>query len=148
MIVIILFFYYLDDNKKMSFNRDYNKGLSYQIELLPTLESFFKDDIKETVGKYAKYDYEGNRAVYELKSRTNTYRCYPTTCIAMDKVDPDHKKKQVYLFHFTDGTYYIEYDEELFKTFEVKDFRRFREGVNDIQKPYLYIPIEKLTRIQ
>lgn len=130
------------------FNNDYRQGQHYQIELLPKLEAFFKDNMKETVGKYAKYDYEGDTALYELKSRNNTYRYYPTTCIGNDKIDPTSKKRQIFLFHFTDGTYYIEYDKELFATFEVKDFRRYRQGVRDIEKPYLYIPIENLTRIQ
>lgn len=131
----------------MAFHRDYSNGIQHQLALLPKLESYFKDQLKATTGKFSKYDYEGITADYELKSRNNTYQFYPTTCIAMDKINPDHTKKQIYIFHFTDGTYYIEYDKELFATFYVKDFRRFRQGVNDKEKPYLYIPIEKLIEI-
>jgi len=128
------------------FKKDYDAGVKHQTELKPMLEAFFKEELKET-GPYAKYDYTSKETDYELKSRNNTYAFYPTTCIACDKIDPEHKKRQVYLFHFTDGTYYIKYDKTLFDTFLVKEFRRFRQGVRDKEKPYIYIPIDQLIRI-
>jgi hypothetical protein len=132
-------------NKEMSFQADYAYGLQQQTALLPLLKKYFNDEITTTPKKYDKYDYEGVTTSYELKSRKVKYDTYPTTCIAIDKIDPFHTKKQVYLFNFLDGTYYIEYDKELFDTFEVKEFRRWRTGFNDKEKPYMYIPIEKLT---
>ena len=129
------------------FLKDYTFGLQKQEALLPLLEGHFKDNLLPTLGRFAPYDYEGDTASYELKSRTNTYTAYPTTCIGQDKINPTHTKKQVYIFNYTDGTYFIEYSKELFETFEVKPFRRWRDDWKDKEKPYVYIPIDKLTRI-
>jgi hypothetical protein len=129
----------------MSFQSDYSYGIQQQIALYPLFKKFFDDDLVSTPKKFDKYDYEGTTTSYELKSRKINFKTYPTTCIASDKINPNHTKKQIYLFNFLDGTYYIEYDKELFDTFEVKEFRRWRMGVDDKEKPYVYIPIEKLT---
>jgi hypothetical protein len=66
--------------------------------------------------------------------------------VGLDKVK-ENMKKIIFLFNFIDGLYYIEYEKNLFDTFEKQPFRRFREGVNDKEKPYIYIPIEHLKRI-
>lgn len=129
------------------FQKDYAFGLQKQEALLPFLENHFKDSLVPTLGRFAPYDYEGNTCSYELKSRNNASSTYPTTCIGQDKINPAHTKKQVYIFHYTDGTYFIEYNKELFDTFEVKPFRRWRDSWKDVEKPYVYIPIDKLTRI-
>jgi len=130
------------------YKKDYDFGTQKQEELLPKLEEFFKDSLTPTTGRYDAYDYEGTTASYELKSRNNASTTYPTTCIGQDKVNPNHPKKQVYLFHFTDGTYYIPYDKELFDTFEVKPFLRWRDAWKTKAKDYLYIPVENLIPIQ
>lgn len=124
--------------------RDYQYGIQKQNDVLPKIQSFFNDNIIPTVNKFAPYDYEGETASYELKSRTNKKDTYPTTCLPEDKINPSHPKKQVYLFHFTDGLYYIPYNKEEFSSFECKPFRRYRVGVNDKEKNYVYIPVSKL----
>lgn len=131
----------------MAFQRDYQYGLKNQKELLPKLEAFFKDNMIATESTFAKYDYVGTTTDYELKSRNNMLNTYPTTCIAQDKIQTSDRK-QIFIFHFLDGTYYIPYDKETFSTFEVKQFRRFRTGVNDKLKDYVYIPIESLLKIE
>lgn len=128
------------------FLKELNTGLANESRLLVHFESFFKDNLEKTK-RCNRYDYEGITGSYELKCRTNNYNTYPTTCIALDKINPNHTKKQIYIFNFIDGTYYIEYHKELFDNFEIKDFKRYRSYYNDIKKPYMYIPIEQLTRI-
>jgi hypothetical protein len=129
----------------MSFFSDYSYGVQQQTALYPLFKEVFGEDLIITPKRYDKYDYESSTASYELKSRKINFKTYPTTCIGSDKINPNHTKKQIYLFNFLDGTYYIEYDKELFDTFEVKEFRRWRQKVCDKEKPYVYIPIEKLT---
>lgn len=130
----------------MAFKRDYDFGIKKQIDLFPTLSAFFGGNITPTTRKMDPWDYIGDDCVYELKSRTNTYSKYPTTLVGLDKVK-ENMKKIIFLFNFVDGLYYIEYEKNLFDTFEKQPFRRFREGVNDKEKPYIYIPIEHLKRI-
>ena len=129
------------------FQRDYQYGIKNQTDLLPKIQSFFGGNVKATVNKFDPYDYESDSASFELKSRTNKKDAYPTTCLPADKVKDAHTKEQIYLFNFTDGLYYIPYNKELFSTFECKPFRRYRVGVNDKEKDYLYIPVDKLIPI-
>jgi len=136
--------FFLSINKDMSFQSDYAYGIQQQNSLYPLFKNFFDDDLVSTPKKFDKYDYEGTTASYELKSRKINFKTYPTTCIASDKINPNHTKRQIYLFNFLDGTYFIEYDKDLFDSFEVKEFRRWRKGVDDKEKPYVYIPIDKL----
>jgi len=128
-----------------AFKRDYDFGREQEILLLPRLNDFFKDNIKPTDDKFHKYDFEGNKCVYELKSRTCKMEQYPTTLLPVDKVIKT--KKQIFLFNFTNGLFYIEYDEEVWKDIEIASFRRFRIGVNDLQKPYYHIPTTLLKKI-
>jgi hypothetical protein len=57
---------------------------------------YFAKDISSSKGRYDFFDDETN---YELKSRTNTKDCYPTTMITKDKVE-DCDKDLKLLFHF------------------------------------------------
>lgn len=130
----------------MAFKRDYDFGKLAEIQLLPKLNEFFKDDeVKPATVLYSKFDFEGKVFLYELKSRTCKFASYPTTLLPVDKVLKT--RKQIFLFNFTDGLYYIEYDEEAWKDIEVASFRRYRIGVNDREKPYFHIPITLLKKI-
>ena len=53
------------------FNIEDNFGLQKEIELLPTLKSYFKDEILDRLDKNNEFDYVGNRKFIELKSRNN-----------------------------------------------------------------------------
>jgi hypothetical protein len=127
------------------YKRDFNFGKEKELVLLPRLNEFFKDNLKPTPDRYKKYDFEGDTYIYELKSRTCTFEKYPTTLFPADKIVPT--RKQIFIFHFTNGTYYIEYDETVFKDIEVASFRRFRIGVNDLEKAYFHIPTTLLKKI-
>jgi hypothetical protein len=131
-----------------SFKTDYIFGKKKEEEILSIIEDYFKDDIKQVKEKFSKYDYEGTTNIYELKSRTNKYEAYPDTLLPFDKTQLKDKN-QIFLFNFTNGLYFIKYSEDLFKTFKCQAFKRNqRTDYNDIVKPYIYIPIDKLTKIK
>lgn len=133
-------------NEPESVTRERQNGLNAQSEILPIIRNFFNRDIKEVKERFSKYDFEDNEYIYELKSRTNTYSKYPTTLEPADKIC-ENWKKQIFLFKFTDGLYYINYSKELFDTFEKRNYRRYRQDWNDKLKPYFFIPIDKLSLI-
>jgi hypothetical protein len=115
---------------------------------LEIMKKCFNENIKETTYKYSKYDFYDDNCIYELKTRTNKYEDYPTTIIAEDKILIDNDKKQKFVFKFSDGSvYYITYKEKRFNKFEKRPFRRTDRGI-DILKNYIYIPIEKLKKIE
>jgi hypothetical protein len=127
------------------YKQELQTGLKNQEIVLPIINKYFNRIINNTKGQYNRYDYEDELYKYELKSRTNKYDLYPTTLIGLDKVD----NNTIFLFYFTDGLYYIEYNKELFDTFDIKDFvRNQRYGKVDKPKKYIYIPIDKLKLIE
>jgi hypothetical protein len=129
----------------MSFKTDYKFGLGKENEILPIIRAFFDRDIIKSTSKFEKFDYSDEKYKYELKSRNNTLEKYPTTIICNDKVITD---KLIFLFNFTDGLYYIKYSKSKFDKFEKKLFvRNKRMDFKDLEKEYIFIPIDKLKKI-
>lgn len=129
-----------------SFKNDYAMGTKNEDKVLLQINSYFNDNIVKSSSKFSKYDYKGDEYYYELKTRNNNYKTYPTTLIPYNKIMKD--KKQIFLFDFKDGLYYIEYIPDVFNDFELKHFvRNQRIDYNDIMSMYYYIPIEKLKKI-
>ena len=127
--------------------RDYTFGKQHEEKILKDISHFFNDSIVPTSDTYSKYDFEGKNYIYELKSRTCKLGTYPTTLLPVDKVIKT--RKQIFLFHFTDGLYYIEKNsDDDFKDIEIASFRRFRIGVNDKEKPYYHIPTTLLKKVE
>ena len=136
-----------------SFNNDMSYGLQKENEFLNKYKSklcelFSEDDIKNTKELYndgfCKYDFEGltNKIQFELKSRRVKKGHYPTTIIPVHKLNDG--TKQVYIFQFTDGCFYIEYNKELFYTFQRCDISTTRLGKYDRPTPHFLIPINLL----
>jgi hypothetical protein len=124
---------------------DLQFGLNKEKETLPIIREFFKTDIKRSSNKFQKYDFEDNEFKYELKSRNNNHDKYPTVLINADKVS---NPKTILLFNFTDGLYYIKYKPIRFSKFERKSFcRSARIDANDFENLVIYIPINKLKKI-
>jgi len=130
-----------------AYEREYKKAIESEKEVLPIIIDYFKRDIKATIERYSKFDYYDLEYKYELKTRTNKYRQYPTTLITTDKIIENNKI--IFLFRFTDGLYFIEYEKELFNTFKKELFiRNFPTCENNqMRKEHVFIPIDKLTRI-
>jgi len=129
-----------------SFKNDYEMGTKNEDKVLIQINSYFNDNIVKSTSKISKYDYKGDEYYYELKTRNNNYKTYPTTLIPYNKIMTN--KKQIFLFDFKDGLYYIEYNPDVFNDFELKYFvRNQRIDYNDIMSMYYYIPIEKLKKI-
>jgi hypothetical protein len=139
-----------------SFTEDYKLGILSEERVKPILEEKF--DLKLLkLNKTHFYDYldEDKNIYVEIKSRCTKYNQFNTTLIGDDKLkyaqillkrNPNTTFKLVFVF--VDGTYYIDYDDELFSTFETKFFRRrTRTDFTDYEKEYCYIPINRLIKI-
>jgi hypothetical protein len=130
----------------MSFYSDYNFGKNQEALKLQEISDYFNDKIIQTQNEYCKWDFEGEEYIYEIKSRNNKSYSYPTTLIAKDKILKGMKQR--FIFNFTDGLYYIEYDDEVFKSFECKPFvRNARNDYNDKKKLYYFIETYQLIKI-
>lgn len=125
------------------YQNDYEFGKKEENSVLPIISNFFNREIKQTEKQYDPYDFYDDNYIYEMKSRKNTYSRYPTTIITTNKFNKD--KKQILLFNFTDGLYYIEYDTEKFSKYEKQMFSR--AGFKWDEKEHIYIPIADLQLI-
>lgn len=129
-----------------SYKKDYLFGKEKEDEVLNLIKKRFNENIIKSSYRYEKYDYKDDNYYYELKSRNNKYSDYPTTLIEKAKIFTDNI---IFLFNFTDGLYYIRYSEKKFSKFECKEFcRHKRFDYNDKPRPYYYIPIEKLKKVE
>ena len=129
----------------MHWTDSYRWGLIQQESIMPSLKKYFGDDVKATEGQYAKYDAESDKYVFEIKSRNNKYNRYPTTMITANKIT-NTDKIIIFIFNFTDGIYYIDYNEKLFNQYEKKEFSRSNFSWD--YKTYIYIPIEDLILVE
>ena len=130
----------------VNWESSYIYGKRKEEVVLNIIREYFGKEIKRSSkGRFAKYDYFDDETYYELKSRTNTKNCYPTTMITQNKVESCDKDLKL-LFNFRDCLAYIKYDEEQFKHYNTEQFSRL--GADWDEKPHLYIPVDHLTVIQ
>jgi len=129
-----------------TFKKDYQDGKEDEIRVLPIITKYFNKDISLSSKKTDVYDFKDTEGtLYELKRRNNRHNSYPTTIIGINKIQNNNC---ILLFDFSDGLYFIKYDKTLFDTFERNLFvRNKRLDYHDVEKEYLFIPIDKLTLI-
>lgn len=128
------------------YHDDYLWGKEQENYTYPILKEYFKTDLKQYPSQYDDFDFYDEDSDYEQKSRRNTYACYSETMITLNKTQKATDKKIKLVFNFSDAIYWIEYDEELFKTFNRKLFSRAE--IKSDEKDHIYIPINLLTLIK
>ena len=132
-------------------NADIEYGLEQEVIILEQIRLHFEDEsIIKTEEKFNIFDFHSvtNNIFFELKSRKFELNKYPTTMIGINKIKKAHKTKTdiFLLFNFTDCLTCIKYNEELFKTFEIKKGGRQDRNRYEYSN-YIYIPIEYLIKI-
>jgi hypothetical protein len=131
-------------------NADLAFGLPKEDPVLDKLRKHFEEEIAKSTYQYCPHDGFSKTTEYEIKSRRNRYNQYPTTIIPCSKVRNMKRDRLVFVFNFTDGLYYIEYDKEKFAKYEIKmvEAVRKRSGVvGKTLEPHFFIPIGELTHI-
>jgi hypothetical protein len=130
---------------KIIYDNEQSKFL--ELELYPIIINKFNIlDLKFTDNKFHKFDYENDDYLIELKSRNNKSNFYKTTIIGYNKIKYGLKnnKKMIFVFKFTDKVQYIEYDKDIFDTFEIKTYAsRYDRGRPEIST-YIFIDIKYL----
>lgn len=131
---------------------DLKFGYKSEEELIQILNNYFDDSFrntKELYGQYCNYDFEGAKGFnrIELKTRRNKYNDYPTTIIPVHKTVGMDLCPNTFIFNFSDGIYYIEWNTNKFKTYEKKMIQYNRIGRTDNNEHYL-IPIEDLIKLE
>ena len=128
------------------FKIDEDFGSLNEMKAEEYIQLYFKQTTLKKLSKFNKFDFEGDTALFEVKTRRNKLADYPTTMVGYNKILACQKceKDVFFIFHFTDGNYYYKYSKD--DSFEIKIGGRYDRG--KIEKNYYYyIPIEKLIKI-
>jgi hypothetical protein len=117
--------------------------------VLELIQKHISPTIEAAPNKFSPYDFVDKKEgiYYELKSRRCMSSEYDTTLLPANKIlKPFCKQK--FLFNFTDGLFYIDYEEEAFRLYKTAPFMRGgRGGITDKQAEYVYIPVKDLKRL-
>ena len=124
---------------RANFANRYAIGKASEADILPKLIKYFARDITATTDKFDKYDFKCCDYNYELKTRTNCLKQYPSTMIGSNKLDIN----SVLIFRFTDCLCYINYNKDKFASYETKYFTKYDEPTS-----HTYIPISDLSVIE
>jgi hypothetical protein len=125
-----------------SLANDLEFGLTKEDAVIKKLSEHFCDDIVKTTDKFCKYDAYGKVNKYEIKSRRNKRDAYPTTIIPVHKTI---EGELYFVFNFTDGLFYIKYDEDKFSKYDKKDVGTYRYGAKYNPSPHYHIPVGDLV---
>jgi len=136
-------------NFRRIFEKNKYEGDYGEETTLPIIEKYFNVQLTKT-DKNHVMDFRDNYGTYyEVKSRNNNYRTYPTTMVGYNKIQFANKlEKPVYfIFNFLDGVYYYEYSIDKLDELEIKRGGRCDRGKSEY-KTYCFIPIDKLKKIE
>jgi hypothetical protein len=132
-------------NLNRNFEIDYLFGQKSELELLNLLQNYFNDKKLQLTDRYAKFDLESDKINIEIKSRKFTADKYKTTLVPYNKCILINNKKTYIVINFIDSVYFIEYLEDKFKKYEIKNFSRQQQQEFDL--PYYYISLSEFTKI-
>jgi|694.fasta_scaffold53381_4 hypothetical protein len=129
---------------KFKIDEDYGKEQESKSE--EYIKDYFKQSTLKKLSKFNKFDFEGDTALFEVKSRRNNHDAYPSTMIGYNKILAC-KKCEIdvfFIFQYLDGNYYYKYSKD--DSFEIKKGGRYDRGKIE-SNYYCFIPIEKLIKI-
>ena len=135
-----------------SVKEDKAYGDKSEIEKKSIIEKFFNVQLVKDEDPYATFDFftPTQDTFMELKSRIDVHSAqYPTTIISAHKVNNIKEgAKYIFIWAYTDGIFYLEYDKALWDTFECKPFKRYdRIDRRETPKPHYFVPREHLKPI-
>jgi len=134
-----------------SLKNDIEYGLNAEKDVIKKLCDYFDEVILKNTFQYSIYDAKCKQTQtnYEIKSRRNCKKKYPTTIVSYNKImKKQENEKLIFVFQFTDGLYFIEYNPKLFSTFEIQDIIYYREGVSPKPVKHICIPVNLLLEIE
>jgi len=115
-------------------------GLSNEPKILLIIQNVFSKSIQKSKYKYSKYDYfdKQSKYIFELKTRRITHNQYPTALLNVCKIN---YKNLIIIYEYTDGLFYVVYDEELFNTFgsNLQRILGYNQSQEVINIPYQYL---------
>lgn len=135
--------------------QDIQFGKKKEAEVRPLLETFFGVALHKATlpngdeDEFDRWDFlnDDETKRFELKGRRIKHNQYPTAVLNYSKIkNQDPSVDYTYIWNYTDGIYYLPYNEELWKTFKVKPMSVWRDGYCETQ-PCINVPHEHLVAL-
>ena len=125
-------------------------GKNNERDVLPLLEKFFNEPLEKTENEMDTTDFVGHTIDMELKSRRIPHNKYATALVGENKILARDKSRYYYVvWKYTDGLFYLKYDEELWNTFKVEEFQRGqRTDCYDRPSRVYHIPYRHLHKLE
>jgi hypothetical protein len=139
----------MSNKRKRSLKDDVEYGNKAEIEVIR--RGYFGEDILKNKFRFSTYDArsEESNTNYEIKARRCDKNNYPTTIIPYSKILKKKKnEKLIFVFQFTDGLYFIEYNQKLFDTFAMEGITYYREGIEPKSVKHVCIPVDLLMEMK
>ena len=136
--------------KTKSLKNDIEFGNKAEIEVIKLLRVHFGEDILKNTYRYAIYDAKckETNTHYEIKARRCAMNSFPTTIIPCSKIaKKEEKDNLIFVFLFTDGLYFIKYDQQVFDTFGTDNITYYRQGILPKPVKHMCIPTELLVKV-
>mgnify|MGYP003130203402 CR=1 FL=1 len=131
---------------------EYKFGVESEAIIKPILEEKVGD--LETTERYDSFDFVNNNFTIELKTRKNTKTKYLDTIIGKCKfnkadeiLENNPEMRILFVFSFTDGIFYWEYNKEQANNFQERWIRRRDLGPQHKGQMYMLIPVNILESI-
>jgi hypothetical protein len=126
---------------------DLKMGKENEDKLLPLLRRKFGKDIRRTQNQFDTSDFINDLGhKWENKSRRIRSDKYATGFM------PSHKvvccPKLVFCWTYLDGQKYLEYDEQLFNTFEKSTLKIWRDGKYDPPQEIFNVPVSLMKNME
>lgn len=124
-------------------------GDKSEAEKKALIENFFNVSLTKTEDEFAAFDFynDAKDTFMELKTRRDiTSTKYDTTLIGASKIaNIKEGNKYVFIWAYTDGIFYLEYDKALWDTFECRLYKRFdRFDRTEVPKLHYFVPRKHL----
>jgi len=136
----------------MSLSELHTFGFDKEDTLKKRIEEVIGETCTKTKERFAQFDYNSNDFYIELKSRRKTDNkgrpllpdTNDTWLLPTSKIPKDNQKDAVYFYYFEadNSLWFLQYEEELFNTFE-----RQVPYWHPSRQEHFYIPIEAWTKV-
>ena len=137
----------------MSKKLDIQFGLDNETKVLPIISKFLNTNLNK-LHHFSPIDWVNEtKTIYvELKSRRIRHNQYETALLGLNKIKNCNNKKIEYYFvwQYIDGLFYLKYDEELFKSFNIEEGFKigFRQDVGHSElSTVVHIPYKLLKKV-
>ena len=122
-------------------------GQTAELRHIESFGRIFQSEIQKSKFKYTTVDFFllCIKFVIELKHRECSHSKYPTAFINLCKITRALSKNIIFVFEYTDGLYYLQYQKELFDTFDIDYNRQFG---NSRPQDVINIPTKHLIKLE